>query len=266
MPWQPGQRQHAGPDVCFQTLISYGGCGIPYYVSGDVPDEEELRKTSFHKLRDASFFQNAKGVRIRTATRALAINRQEKVVEVEDVFSQEKGTIPYDKLVIATGAQPFLLPIPGAELEGVFTISDLHKAISIKKKLAQGEVDRAVVIGGGAIGLEMAESLADLWGVETSVVEFMPQILPRAVDPVFARMVQYHMETHGVHIYTGEGAQAIEADANGRACRVVTPNRVIETDMVIMAAGVRPRSKLAQEAGLNISPMGGIVVNKRLQK
>ena len=246
------------------SLISYGGCGIPYYVSGDVNDEDELRKTSFHMTRDVPFFENAKGVKVRTSTRALSIDRDNKKVEVVNVDSGDKDSVDYDKLVIATGSQPFVLPIPGADLEGVFTISDLHKAIAIKQGLATGKIGRAVVIGGGAIGLEMAEAFADLWGVETSLVEFMPQLLPRIVDAPFATMLQKHMESQGVHIYTGEGAQAIEADENGRACRVVTPNRTIETDIVVMAAGVRPRSQLAQEAGLLVSPWG-IVVNERLQ-
>lgn len=247
------------------SLISYGGCGIPYYVSGDVSDEDELRKTSFHMTRDETFFQDAKGVTVRTRTRALAINRKEKHVRVRHLDSGKEENISYDKLVMATGSRPFVLPIPGAELDGVYTISDLHKAISIKNALARGEVGRAVVIGGGAIGLEMAEAFADLWGVETSVVEFMPQLLPRIVDYPFAAMLKHHMEEQGVHIYTGEGAQAIEENEFGKACRVVTPKRTIETDLVVLAAGVRPRSQLAQEAGLLVSPMGGIVVNERLQ-
>jgi NADPH-dependent 2,4-dienoyl-CoA reductase/sulfur reductase-like enzyme len=88
------------------SLISYGGWGIPYYVSGDVSDEDELRKTSFHMTLDATFFQDAKGVKVRTRTRALAIDRQKKSVEVEDVASGTRDTVPYDKLVIATGSQP----------------------------------------------------------------------------------------------------------------------------------------------------------------
>ncbi|MEN8257446.1 MAG: FAD-dependent oxidoreductase [Thermodesulfobacteriota bacterium] len=246
------------------SLISYGGCGIPYYVSGDVADEDELRKTSFHMTRNEDFFLRAKGVTVRTLTRAVGINRKDKVLEVEDVKSGTKDTIPYDKLVISTGSQPFVLPIPGADLDGVYTISDLHKAIDIKGKLATGQVGKAVVIGGGAIGLEMAEAFADLWGVETSVVEFMPQLLPRIIDPWFSTMLENHMQSMGVDIFTGEGASEIIADENGKACKVVTPNRTIETDIVIMATGVRPRSQLAEEAGLLVSPFG-IVVNDRLQ-
>ena len=123
------------------SLISYGGCGIPYYVSGDVSDESELRATSFHVVRDAAFFEHSKGVLVRTRTRALAIDRKAKTVRVENM------DLPYDQLMLATGARPFELPIPGADLDGVFTISDLHKAIEIKKRIAQGKVSRAVVIG-----------------------------------------------------------------------------------------------------------------------
>lgn len=246
------------------SLISYGGCGIPYYVSGDVNDEDQLRKTSFHMTRDAAFFENAKGVMVRTRTRALAIDRQKKCVEVQNLDSGNKEAIPYDNLVIATGSRPFVLPIPGADLDGVYTISDLHKAIAIKERLAKGMIGKAVIIGGGAIGLEMAEAFCDLWGVETSLIEFMPQVLPRIIDAPFAAMLQNHMRQHGVAIYTGEGAQAIEADENGKACRVVTAKRTIDTDIVIMAAGVRPRTDLARDAGLLVSPLG-IVVNNRLQ-
>lgn len=246
------------------SLISYGGCGIPYYVSGDVSDEDELRKTSFHMTRNEDFFLRAKGVHVRTLTRAVAINRQEKTVAVQHVQSGDKDTVPYDKLVIATGSQPFVLPIPGADLDGVYTISDLHKAIDIKGRLATGKVGKAVVIGGGAIGLEMAEAFTDLWGVETAVVEFMPQLLPRIVDSWFATMLEKHMSAMGVQIYTGEGASEIIADKDGRACKVITPKRTLETDIVIMATGVRPRSQLAIDAGLIVSPFG-IVVNDRLQ-
>lgn len=246
------------------TLISYGGCGIPYYVSGDVADEDELRKTSFHMTRNEDFFARAKGVNVMTSTRALAIDRQEKCVRVENVQTGERQAIVYDKLVIATGSQPFVLPIPGHDLPGVFTISDLHKAIDIKSQLATGKIGKAVVIGGGAIGLEMAEAFADLWGVETSVVEFMPQLLPRIVDSWFSVMLQKHMEKMGVSIYCGEGASEIKAGENGQAAQVVTPQRTIDCDIVVMATGVRPRAQLAEEAGLQVSPFG-IVVNNRLQ-
>ena len=247
------------------NLISYGGCGIPYYVCGDVSDEAELRSTSFHMVRDEAFFKHAKGVNVLTRTRAISINRQDKTVRVTNLDTGEEQELPYDKLMLATGARPFVLPIEGNDLNGVFTISDLHKAIEIKKRIAQGQVERAVVIGGGAIGIEMAEALKDLWGVETALIEFMPQLLPRIVDWTFAAMLRHHLEEKDVAVYTGEGASAILGDDEGNVTAVKTPKRTLPADMVIMAAGVRPRSELAAEAGLNVTPWGGIIVNHRLQ-
>ena len=246
-------------------LISYGGCGIPYFVSGDVADEKELRSTSFHMVRDARFFQDAKGLNVMTLTRAVSIDRKDKVVNTENVKSGEKGQIPYDKLVIATGSRPNVIPVPGHDLKGIFTISSLHKAIAIKDLLAQGKVEKAVVIGGGAIGIEMAEALADLWGIETKIVEFMPQVLPRIVDKTIAAMVEQHLRENNVEVFTSEAAQKFEADENGWVKKVVTNNRELECDLVIMSAGVRPRGELAKEAGLEVSPYGAIVVNQRMQ-
>ncbi len=246
------------------TLFSYGGCGIPYYVSGDVSDEAELRSTSFHMVRNEDFFKNAKGVIVKSGNRAMAIDRQAKTVKIQNVATGEEEDLPYDSLMIATGSRPFVLPIPGADLDGVFTISDLHKAIEIKDRIAKGKVGKAVVIGGGAIGLEMAEAFKDLWGVETSIVEFMPQVLPRIVDMPFASMITKHMRDNEVDIFLGEGATEILGE-NGKVTGLRTAKRTLEADIVVMAAGVRPRSEIAAEAGLQISPMGAIVVNERMQ-
>jgi len=247
------------------NLISYGGCGIPYYVCGDVAGEAELRSTSFHMVRDVPFFERAKGLDVLIRTRALSIDRKNKVVQGENLDTGEKLELPYDKLMLATGAKPFVLPIDGVDLDGVFTIANLHKAIEIKKRIAKGQVSKAVVIGGGAIGVEMAEALTDLWGVETALIEFMPQLLPRMVDWQFAAMLKTHLQEKSVDVYTSEGASAILGDDNGKVTGVRTPKRTLEADLVIMAAGVRPRSELAGEAGLNLAPWGGIVVNQRLQ-
>ena len=262
------KRLRPGWDITLvdqDNLISYGGCGIPYYVCGDVSDEAELRSTSFHMVRDESFFHRAKGVEVLTRTKALAIDRAGKTVRVQNLESGEEKDLPYDELMLATGARPFVLPIEGADLDGVFTIANLHKAIEIKKRIARGKVSKAVVIGGGAIGIEMAEALVDLWGIETALIEFMPQLLPRIVDWSFAAMLKTHLEEKEVAVHTSEGASAIVGNDEGKVVAVRTPKREIEADLVIMAAGVRPRSELAAEAGLVLSPMGGIVVNERMQ-
>jgi NADPH-dependent 2,4-dienoyl-CoA reductase/sulfur reductase-like enzyme/rhodanese-related sulfurtransferase len=247
------------------NLVSYGGCGIPYFVSGDVSDEKELRSTSFHVVRDEAFFQEAKGVTMLTRTRALAVDRQARTVRVQQLDTGETNELSYDRLLLATGSTPNRLQIPGADLQGVYVVNNMHRAMEIKNDLVQGKVAKAVVIGGGAIGLEMAESLADLWGVETTVLEYMDQLLPRIVDPAFAAMLEKHLKDNNIAVYTGESATGLEGDDSGRVCRVMTPQREIETDLVIMSVGVRPNSKLAREAGLLVSPQGGIVVNNRMQ-
>lgn len=247
------------------SLISYGGCGIPYYVSGDVADEKELRSTSFHMLRDEHFFEKAKGVRTLTSTKALAINRSEKTVLVEHVKTGDRRSLAYDTLLLATGSEPLVLPIPGADLPNVFTISDLHKAIAIKEMIAKGLVGKAVVIGGGAIGIEMAEALKDLWGVETTLVEFKDQLLSNLVDWEFSDILTMHLRENGVEVFLGEGAVEIIAGADGNGSGVRTEKRTIDADLVIMAVGVRPRSSLASAAGLHVSEMGAIVVNEHMQ-
>ena len=247
------------------SLISYGGCGIPYYVSGDVSDESELRATSFHVVRDTQYFEGSKGIKTMTRTRALSIDRQGKTVRVENLDSGEQQDLPYDKLMLATGAKPFDLPIPGADLDGVFSIANLHKAIEIKARIAQGKVSKAVVIGGGAIGIEMAEALTDLWGVETVLLELAPQLLPRIVDRHFAEMLKKHLQENNIPVYTEESATELLGNDEGKVCGVKTTKRTLEADLVIMAVGVRPRSELAREAGLDVTAFGGIKVNQRMQ-
>lgn len=245
------------------SLVSYGGCGIPYYVSGDVSDEKELRSTSFHAVRDPLFFENAKGVTVLTRRRANSIDRKHKRVSVTNLDTAQMEELSYDKLVLSTGSSPNRLPIPGADLPGVFVISDMHQAMAIKDLIAKGQVSRTVVIGGGPIGIEMAEAFGDLWGLETTIIEVMPQVLPRIVDPIFAKMLAHHLVGHGIRIFTDERVQSIQQD--GAAYRVVTDKREVPADLIVMAVGVRPRSELAREAGLLVGPMGGIVVNNRLQ-
>lgn len=246
------------------SLISYGGCGIPYYVSGDVADEKALRSTSFHMVRDEFFFDKAKGVNTLTSTRALAINRSEKNVLVEDLQSGEQRQLNYDTLMLATGSQPVVPPIPGVSADNVFTISDLHKAIAIKEMIAKGKVGKAVVVGGGAIGIEMAEALTDLWGVETTLVEYKDQLLPRIIDWPLAAILKKQLIDNKVNVLLGEMVEEIIVEDN-MAVGVKTGNCHLQADLVIIAVGIRPRAELAIEAGLQVGVTGGIEVNSRMQ-
>jgi len=244
-------------------LISYGGCGIPYFISGDVSDAAQLQETSFHMLRDVKFFQNAKDIDVRINTRALSIDRERKTVNTKHVISGKEETLSYDKLVLATGSKPRQIPISGIDLEGVYTVTDLHKAIAIKQEISEGKVGKAVIIGAGFIGLEMAEALVDLWGIEVDIVEITNQALPGIISHNLAKMVQCHLKENEVSVYFNE--EVVRIEGKQRVEKVVTSNRTLDADMVIIAAGIIPNSDLARDAGLEISPKGGIVVNKRMQ-
>lgn len=245
--------------------ISYGGCGMPYFISGDVSEVRELMSTSFHMLRTPEFFENAKGVHVRIRTRALEIDRREKTVLVEDLGSGGIERLPYDQVVIGTGSLPNRLPLPGADLPGVMSLSNLQSAVSIKERISRGAVGKAVIIGAGAIGCEMAEALGDLWGIETSLVEIADQVLPFILDTGLARMVQKHMEEKGVSVFLNESVREIRQVDGAGALEVVTSERVLPADLVLTAVGVRPNAELARKAGLLVSPRGAIVVNRRLQ-
>jgi len=243
------------------SMISYGGCGIPYYVSGDVSDAVQLCQTSFHMTRDPKFFKEVKGVDVQILTKTNRIDRDKKCVEVENVETGEKACIGYDKLVIATGAAPRKLGLPGEDLQGVNYVANPGDAISIREAISKGQVGNAVIIGAGFIGLEMAEAFADMWGVETSVVEITDQILPRLVSPALATMGQRHMEENGVNFYFGESVERIEGK-DGRVTRVVTNRRTLDADAVIISAGVVPNSDIAKEAGLYVHERGGVYVDE----
>ena len=242
--------------------ISYGGCGIPFYVSGDVSDVNDLRKTSFQMLRDEAFFRNCKDIDVLTETRVERVDRDKKCVHIRRKDGST-DTMSYDQLVLGTGSTPRRLPIPGDDLPMVHTASNLNDAQAIKELVTKGQVERAVIIGAGFIGLEMAEALADMWEVDTTVIEFCDQIMPGFVSPIFARMAQRQMEEHDIKIFVSEQVQAIEGTDTVEA--VVTDKRRIETDLVIMAVGITPNVELAREAGLEISENGAIVVDEHMR-
>ncbi len=250
--------------VDMSPSISYGGCGIPFFLSGDVSSADELKTTSFHAIRDPAFFQAAKGVTARPQTKATHIDRERKIVQVQDLVTGREEELPYDKLVIATGSRPRALPIPGRELAGVHAVSGLDEAIEIRERVASGQVGSAVIVGSGFIGLEVAEAFADMWGIETHVVEIMDQILPSLLTAHTATMVQKHMEENDVVFHLNEKVQAFEGE-DGRVTRVVTDRGVIEADLVIVAPGVVPNDEIARAAGLACHDRGGIIVDQYLR-
>ncbi len=247
-------------------LLSYAGCGLPYYISGEVKEQKQLMETPAGVVRDAVFFQNVKNLKSLMATEAVEIDRTGKRVRVKALATQKESWLPYDKLVLATGAFPIIPPVPGVDKKNVFTLHGVHDAEEIKKIIAKGLAKDVVIIGGGLIGIEITEALAS-HGCRVTVVEMLPQIL-NILDWEMARLVEQHMESKGVKIMTNTKALALESsrEAEDRVAQVRTDKGVLPVDMVILAVGVRPNVALAKHSGLALGEKtGAIQVDDRMR-
>ncbi|MDR3590199.1 MAG: FAD-dependent oxidoreductase [Negativicutes bacterium] len=243
------------------SLISYGACGLPYYVAGDVADLGRLSATAAGEVRDIAYFKNVKGIDVLTESLATKIDRAAKTVTVKNLSSGREEALPYDKLVIATGAEPVMPNLPGVKLENIFRFWYPDDARAIRAGLEKGRFQNAVIVGAGLIGIEMAEALS-LWEVRVTLVEMKEQIFPAILDKEIAEAVAKYLEEKGITVLTGE--KVARFNGTDALQEVVTDKRVIAADLVIMAAGVRPNVELARSAGLAIGETGAIAVDEYL--
>lgn len=244
-------------------LLSYAGCGMPYYIQGEIETVDELMSTPAGAVRDASFFKNVKAIRVLGRTLAERIDRQKKVVEVASLETAERSEIPYDKLVLAVGADAVMPQFPGTDLAGVFRLNHPHDAENIKNAVLDG-CRRAAIIGAGLIGMEVAEALAT-HELSVTMIEMMDAVVPALLDPDIAVHVEKHLLAKGVKVMTGARVTALQGDDAGRVSTVVTDKGDVDADLVLVAIGVRPNIRLAKEAGLQIGATGAINVNDHLQ-
>jgi NADPH-dependent 2,4-dienoyl-CoA reductase/sulfur reductase-like enzyme/rhodanese-related sulfurtransferase len=238
-----------GPDV------SFANCGLPYYVGGEIAQRDKLLVTTPDRLRSRF------GLDVRIRTSVESIDRVAKTVRARDLASGKEYEESYDKLILATGAAPLRPPIPGIDLPGVFTLRNLQDVDRIKGRVDQG-IGKAVVVGAGFIGLELAENLVRR-GVATTVVELQDQVLP-PLDREMTTPLAGHLMSKGVTLLLGQSAEAFESTPDGLVVRLKSGEE-LSTGLVILGIGVRPESGLAVEAGLEVGPRGGIRVNEHLQ-
>ena len=236
--------------------ISYANCGLPYYIGGVIEDRERL----FVQTPE-SFFNNYR-LEVRNRQEVIGIDRARKQVLVRRLDTGEEYSESYDKLVLAPGAEPFRPPIPGISSEGIFTLRSVTETDAIKEFVDTRKPRRAVIVGAGFIGLEMAENLHDR-GVFVTIVEMAQQVM-NVVDFEMAAMVHQHLKTKDVEFYLRDGVAAFEPGEEGITIALKS-GRSIVADMVILSIGVRPESKLAKDAGLDVGQTGGIRVNEFLQ-
>lgn len=238
-------------------FISYAGCGLPYYVSGVVKEQKDLMSTPIGVLRDPAFFQKVKNIKVLTGTEALEIDRAGKRVRARRNGAAEDLWLEYDKLVVATGARPVIPPVPKATLENVTPLHNVTDAEGIRALLAGAKGREVVMVGGGLIGVETVEALVQC-GCRVTVVEMLPQIL-RMLDWEMARLVERHMESHGVKVMTNTQVNAFEGE--GRVNGVLTSQGRLPADLVVLGIGVRPNVELARRAALQIGLTGAIQVD-----
>ena len=244
--------------------ISYSACGLPYVISGEVPELKSILATPVGVLRDAEYFRTVKGINFLTGKEAVSFDRGKKVVQVRDRASGQEEAYPYDRLVLATGASPVRPPWPGVDLGNVFVIRQPRDAVGIMEALKENRPRRAALIGAGPIGLEMAEAFVQ-WGLEVTVIEALDQVLPGGLDVEMAALVRRHLESQGVRVQTGERVTSLASNDTGRVQRVYTDRGEHAADLVVVAIGVRPNVELARQAGLEIGATGAMAVDQCLR-
>lgn len=242
--------------------ISYGACGLPYYVEGTFPGVDMLTETPAGIPRNAAFFEKVKGFKTLTGREAVQIDRERKTVRVRSLEMGNEEDIPYDKLVLATGSRPVQPPIPGLDMKNVWYMRRLEDAESMVERIKEEGLHDAVLIGAGYIGVEMAEALK-VRGLNVTMIEVFDQIMPQFLDREMAMLAGKHMRKKGVELVLGERVLAVEG--NGKVASVRTDRRTIPADLVLVGVGVRPNDELARSAGLACAPQGGILINNYCQ-
>jgi NADPH-dependent 2,4-dienoyl-CoA reductase/sulfur reductase-like enzyme len=239
-----------GPD------ISYSACGLPHFISGQVSDANSLRVYS------PEFFLTRRNIRVHTQHEVTEISPGRRRVTVAPRGGGLEE-VHYDHLVISTGAEPARPAVPGIDLHGIFHVNDLGAALALKKHLESARPRRATIVGAGYIGLEMAEALATR-GLEVRVIERSKGLF-EAVDDDMAAAIEKELEAHGVRLLKAAPVTALVGERQGRVRRVIWEGGEAETCIVVLATGVRPRVKLAEEAGIRLGPTGAIAVNEFME-
>ena len=242
--------------------VSYANCGLPYHVGGVIKEEASLL------VATAEMFRDRFAIDVRTSCEATEILPKEKKVRLRDVRTGEVSEHAYDKLVLSPGAASIRPPLPGIDLPGIFHVRTVPDARQINEWIASRRIEagakpRAVVVGGGFIGLEMAENLVHR-GFEVTVVELAGQVLTPA-DEEFARAVEAHLEKHGVKLALNDGVAAFEPAGENALTVHTKSGKAHGADLVILSIGVRPHTVLAKTAGLEIGARGGIRVDDQMR-
>ncbi|MDW2800168.1 FAD-dependent oxidoreductase [Clostridium boliviensis] len=233
------------------SFISYSGCGMPYYIGGEVEDADKLIP------RDPAFFKNKYNVDIFIRNEVLSIDPIYKTLEIKNLSTGDILQDHYDKLVIATGASAVIPPVKGVHHKNVFTLRNIGDMKQIKAYINENAPKSAVIVGTGFIGLEVCENLKEL-GIDVTLIERLPQVTP-GLDGDIAVYVEEHLERNGINIFTGISVVDIKEDKV-----ILEDGREVEADFVLLSTGVRPNTELAVKAGIELGVAGAIKVNEKM--
>ncbi|GAB6095982.1 FAD-dependent oxidoreductase [Desulfatiferula olefinivorans] len=242
-------------------LLSYAGCGLPFYISGEVHDHNELMATPTGVVRDTQFFSMVKDITVMNHTLAQSVDREKKEVCAVRIDTGECTRLPYDALVLAVGSKVFRPPVPGLDLKGVHFLQTVEDAQKIRNKSGDLCGKKAVIIGAGLIGIEVTEAFTRQ-GMSVTVIERADTVLPEILDPEIAHHVHQELTANGVTLRLKESVLEIVGDDQGNAACVKTSSGDLPADMVLVAVGVRPNIRLAEEMGLEIGETGAIKVDQ----
>ena len=251
------KREDRGAEVTILTKgkdISYAGCGLPYYVGKVIPTREELVVNTPEK------FEGLTGAKVMTGMEVTKVDRAAKTVEAVD----ENGGISrwaYDKLVIASGASPIKPPLPGLDLPQVFFMRTPDDAVSLRAAIEAGGIKRAVVVGGGFIGLEIAENLTSM-GVRCNVLDMAPHVLP-GFDEEIQVFVENHLAERGINTMTGTRFEGVTGE--GKVEKVQTDKRALKADAVVLSIGIRANTAFLADTGIELAPNKTVIVNDHMQ-
>jgi len=239
------------------AFVSFANCGLPYYVGNVIKEEENLI------VATPELFKNRFNIEVRLRSEVLKVDRQMKEIEVKELETGRVYRESYDALVLAPGAAPIRPPLPGIDLEGIFALRTIPDSRRIREWIKTKKVSRAAIVGGGFIGLEMAENLVRE-GLEVSIVEMLPQVMP-PLDAEMVEPVHAHLREKGVILSLGDGVEKFEKNTDGSLAVCTKSGKRVNAELVILSIGVRPETKLAVDAGLEIGERGGIRVDDQMR-
>jgi NADPH-dependent 2,4-dienoyl-CoA reductase/sulfur reductase-like enzyme/rhodanese-related sulfurtransferase len=237
--------------------VSFANCGLPYYVGDVIQDEAKLL------VATPELFRGRFNIEVRTRNEVTAIDRQACDVLVRDVETGREYREHYDALVLSPGAAPIRPPLPGIDIPGIFTLRTVPDGREIREWIESKSPRKAVVVGGGFIGLEMAENLVQR-GIDVTIVEMAKQLMP-PLDPEMAEYVRRSLAAHSIHLQMGDGVAGFEQAADGSLIVHTQAGTAFGADLVVLSIGVRPETKLAREAKLTIGERGGIRVDRQMR-